>query len=134
MLIASEKLKSFKAVWPLQLMWGAAVLARGLDVVSLEFTGEGLGAREYCREGAQTSLEYSEKALYNQICFYRFIFDWEHAVAKVLPPDERKKFSKTSSEKEAYRRLKEVPDKALATSSYSDVNLAKLFQAFASVK
>uniref|UniRef100_A0A7N6BPU2 DNA polymerase n=1 Tax=Anabas testudineus TaxID=64144 RepID=A0A7N6BPU2_ANATE len=32
--------------------------------------------------------EYSEKALYNQLCFYRFIFDWEYAVAKpsiVLP-------------------------------------------------
>uniref|UniRef100_A0A667XAA8 DNA polymerase n=1 Tax=Myripristis murdjan TaxID=586833 RepID=A0A667XAA8_9TELE len=28
--------------------------------------------------------EYSEKALYNQLCFYRFIFDWDHAVAKVL--------------------------------------------------
>ncbi|KAF7213996.1 DNA polymerase alpha catalytic subunit isoform X2 [Nothobranchius furzeri] len=78
--------------------------------------------------------EYSEKALYNQICFYRFIFDWEHAVTKVLSPDERKKVSKSSSEKEAYRRLKEVPEKALATSSYSDVNLAKLFQAFASLK
>uniref|UniRef100_A0A8C6P678 Polymerase (DNA directed), alpha 1 n=1 Tax=Nothobranchius furzeri TaxID=105023 RepID=A0A8C6P678_NOTFU len=35
--------------------------------------------------------EYSEKALYNQICFYRFIFDWEHAVTKVLSPDERSK-------------------------------------------
>uniref|UniRef100_A0A8C9ZVL6 DNA polymerase n=1 Tax=Sander lucioperca TaxID=283035 RepID=A0A8C9ZVL6_SANLU len=28
--------------------------------------------------------EYSEKALYNQLCFYRFIFDWDHAAAKVL--------------------------------------------------
>uniref|UniRef100_A0A673AWT0 DNA polymerase n=1 Tax=Sphaeramia orbicularis TaxID=375764 RepID=A0A673AWT0_9TELE len=33
--------------------------------------------------------EYSEKALYNQLCFYRFIFDWDYAVAKVLPADER---------------------------------------------
>ncbi|XP_067343066.1 DNA polymerase alpha catalytic subunit isoform X2 [Channa argus] len=33
--------------------------------------------------------EYSEKALYNQLCFYRFIFDWDHAVARVLQADER---------------------------------------------
>lgn len=37
-------------------------------------------------------------------------------------------------EKEVYRRLKEVPDKALAASGYSDINLAKLFQAFSSLK
>lgn len=37
-------------------------------------------------------------------------------------------------EKEVYRRLKEVPDKALATSGYSEINLAKLFQAFSSLK
>lgn len=39
-----------------------------------------------------------------------------------------------NKEKEVYRRLKEVPDKALAASSYSDINLAKLFQAFTSLK
>uniref|UniRef100_A0A8C4HTT0 DNA polymerase n=1 Tax=Dicentrarchus labrax TaxID=13489 RepID=A0A8C4HTT0_DICLA len=70
--------------------------------------------------------EYSEKALYNQLCFYRFIFDWDYAAAKVPQGDERKK--------EVYRRLKEVPDKALATSGYSEINLAKLFQAFSSIK
>lgn len=37
-------------------------------------------------------------------------------------------------EKELYRRLKEVPDKALAASGYSDIDLAKLFQAFSSLK
>lgn len=37
------------------------------------------------------SLQYSEKALYNQLCFYRFIFDWEHALNKVLTPEERSK-------------------------------------------
>lgn len=79
--------------------------------------------------------EYSEKALYNQICFYRFIFDWDHACAKVLQPDERNRVSKLwSREKDVYRRLKEVPDKALATSGYSEINLAKLFLAFSSLK
>uniref|UniRef100_A0A7N6ATI3 DNA polymerase n=1 Tax=Anabas testudineus TaxID=64144 RepID=A0A7N6ATI3_ANATE len=84
--------------------------------------------------------EYSEKALYNQLCFYRFIFDWEYAVAKVLPPDERSKIvapiysCPASPEYEVYRRLKEVPDKALTTSGYSEINLAKLFQAFSTLK
>ncbi|XP_067434009.1 DNA polymerase alpha catalytic subunit [Thunnus thynnus] len=78
--------------------------------------------------------EYSEKALYNQLCFYRFIFDWDYAVAKVLPSDERTLVSRMRNEKDAYRRLKEVPDKALAASGYSEINLAKLFQAFSSLK
>ncbi|XP_026148395.1 DNA polymerase alpha catalytic subunit [Mastacembelus armatus] len=78
--------------------------------------------------------EYSEKALYNQLCFYRFIFDWDYAVAKVLQSDERKLVGKMNAEKDVYRKLKEVADKALATSGYSEINLAKLFQAFSSFK
>uniref|UniRef100_A0A665VTB0 DNA polymerase n=1 Tax=Echeneis naucrates TaxID=173247 RepID=A0A665VTB0_ECHNA len=73
--------------------------------------------------------EYTEKALYNQLCFYRFIFDWEYAYNKVLLENEK---SKTTHE--VYQRLKEVSDKALATSGYSEINLAKLFQAFSSLK
>ncbi|XP_047424576.1 DNA polymerase alpha catalytic subunit isoform X2 [Mugil cephalus] len=78
--------------------------------------------------------EYSEKALYNQLCFYRFIFDWDYAVAKVLQPDEKSHVTKFAPIKDAYRKLKEVPDKALASSGYSEINLAKLFQAFSSLK
>lgn len=78
--------------------------------------------------------EYSEKALYNQLCFYKFIFDWDHAVSKVLQPEEKSRLKAWSKEKDVYRRLKEVPDKALASSGYSDVNLSKLFQAFSSLK
>uniref|UniRef100_A0A8C9VWC7 DNA polymerase n=1 Tax=Scleropages formosus TaxID=113540 RepID=A0A8C9VWC7_SCLFO len=46
-----------------------------------------------CPACTKTTLrpEYSEKALYNQLCFYRFVFDWEYAVNKVLPPEERGK-------------------------------------------
>uniref|UniRef100_A0A671T540 DNA polymerase n=1 Tax=Sinocyclocheilus anshuiensis TaxID=1608454 RepID=A0A671T540_9TELE len=33
--------------------------------------------------------EYSEKALYNQLCFYRFIFDWEYAFKNVLSTEDR---------------------------------------------
>ncbi|CAN9506180.1 unnamed protein product [Ophioblennius macclurei] len=78
--------------------------------------------------------EYSEKTLYNQLCFYRFIFDWDHAVAKVLQPEEKNRVKGMKIQREVYQRLKEVPDKALATSGYSEVNLAKLFQAFSSIK
>lgn len=41
------------------------------------------------------SLQYSEKALYNQLCFYRFIFDWDHAVSKVLLGEEKSKTAHT---------------------------------------
>ncbi|XP_020508693.2 DNA polymerase alpha catalytic subunit [Labrus bergylta] len=78
--------------------------------------------------------EYSEKALYNQLCFYRFIFDWDYAYAKVRQQDEKSLAKLWSREKDVYRRLKEVPEKALATSGYSEINLAKLFQAFSSLK
>ncbi|XP_061778013.1 DNA polymerase alpha catalytic subunit isoform X1 [Nerophis ophidion] len=78
--------------------------------------------------------EYSEKALYNQICFYRFIFDWEHIVAKVLTGDEKTRAGWWNKEKEVYRKLKEVPDKALAASGYAEINLTKLFQSFSSLK
>ncbi|XP_030625392.1 DNA polymerase alpha catalytic subunit [Chanos chanos] len=80
--------------------------------------------------------EYSEKALYNQLCFYRFIFDWEYALNKVLTAEERVKFRSKNfqGEKEVYKKLKEVVDHALASSGYSEVNLAKLFQAFTVLK
>lgn len=48
------------------------------------------------------------------------------------PPSEP--FSKMNEEKDIYRKLKDVPDKALASSGYSEINLAKLFQAFSSLK
>lgn len=84
---------------------------------------------------ATLRLEYSEKALYTQLCFYRFIFDWEHAIAKVLQNEDKAKAKNLwKAEKEVYRRLKEVPDRALAASGYNDINLSKLFQAFTSLK
>lgn len=39
------------------------------------------------------SLQYSEKALYNQLSFYRFIFDWEYATTKVLLGEEKCKMA-----------------------------------------
>ncbi|CAM4722751.1 unnamed protein product [Leuciscus chuanchicus] len=79
--------------------------------------------------------EYSEKALYNQLSFYRYIFDWEYAINKVLSSEDKSRF-KTGwkGEMEVYKMLKDVTDNLLATSGYSEVNLAKLFQAFISLK
>ncbi|TRY69884.1 hypothetical protein DNTS_015347, partial [Danionella cerebrum] len=81
--------------------------------------------------------EYSEKALYNQLSFYRFIFDWEYAVNKVLTVDDKLRFRNEKewrTEKEVYKKLKDATDNVLATSGYSEVNLAKLFQAFIALK
>ncbi|KAK1806571.1 hypothetical protein P4O66_005077 [Electrophorus voltai] len=87
--------------------------------------------------GSGGGCEYSEKALYNQLSFYRFIFDWEYAAAKVLQAEEKQKVRSWIEEKEVkevYRRLKGVVDRILTSSSYSEVNLAKLFQAFTVLK
>ncbi|KAL2085873.1 hypothetical protein ACEWY4_019193 [Coilia grayii] len=79
--------------------------------------------------------EYSEKALYNQLSFYRFIFDWDYAITKVLTPEDRGIVkNRWVPERQVYKKLKDVVDRALASSSYSEVNLAKLFQAFAAFK
>ncbi|XP_019718665.1 DNA polymerase alpha catalytic subunit [Hippocampus comes] len=86
-----------------------------------------------CRK-ATLRPEYSEKALYNQICFYRFILDWDYAVNKLLQGEEKTRAGWWTKEKEVYRKLKEVLEKALATSAYSEINLAKLFQGFTSLK
>ncbi|XP_036414647.1 DNA polymerase alpha catalytic subunit [Colossoma macropomum] len=76
--------------------------------------------------------EYSEKALYNQLSFYRFIFDWDYAVTK---GDDKQKFkSGWNKEREVYKKLKGVVDRVLVSSSYSEVNLSKLFQAFTTLK
>uniref|UniRef100_A0A8D3CJN3 DNA polymerase n=1 Tax=Scophthalmus maximus TaxID=52904 RepID=A0A8D3CJN3_SCOMX len=77
--------------------------------------------------------EYSEKALYNQLCFYRFIFDWDYAATKVLQGEEKKKLLYIKW-LEAECNLISVCVCALATSGYSEINLAKLFQAFSTLK
>uniref|UniRef100_A0A673NIU3 DNA polymerase n=1 Tax=Sinocyclocheilus rhinocerous TaxID=307959 RepID=A0A673NIU3_9TELE len=79
--------------------------------------------------------EYSEKALYNQLSFYRYIFDWEYGVNKVLSGEDRSNVKiGWKEEKGVYKMLKDVIDKVLSTSGYSEVNLAKLFQAFTALK
>ncbi|XP_075710123.1 DNA polymerase alpha catalytic subunit isoform X2 [Rhinoderma darwinii] len=73
--------------------------------------------------------EYPEKALYTQLCFYRFIFDWDYALEKVVSEQEKGYLKKHYQEAEAaYKKLKQTTDQVLSRSGYSDVNLSKLFQ------
>ncbi|XP_048866083.1 LOW QUALITY PROTEIN: DNA polymerase alpha catalytic subunit [Brienomyrus brachyistius] len=71
--------------------------------------------------------EYSEKALYTQLCFYSFIFDWDHGVQKMQAKFDKDQAKKWSNAATTYKQLKQVPDQALVNSSYSEVNLGKLF-------
>lgn len=75
--------------------------------------------------------EYSEKALYNQLSFYRYIFDWDYAANK---SEEKLRLKSWNQEREVYKKIKGVVDRTLASSSYSEVNLAKLFQTFTTLK
>uniref|UniRef100_A0A8B9Q979 DNA polymerase n=1 Tax=Apteryx owenii TaxID=8824 RepID=A0A8B9Q979_APTOW len=77
--------------------------------------------------------EYSDKALYTQLCFYRYIFDVEYAMDKVIAEDDKEYLKKKPFRREiseAYKRLKSTVDKWLSMSSYSEVNLGKLFETF----
>ncbi|XP_032865986.2 DNA polymerase alpha catalytic subunit isoform X2 [Tyto alba] len=73
--------------------------------------------------------EYSDKALYTQLCFYRYIFDVDYAMDKISTEDEKEHLKKLlrGEASEAYKRLKSTVDKCLSMSGYSEVNLSKLF-------
>lgn len=38
-------------------------------------------------------LQYSDKALYTQLCFYRYIFDVDYAMDKVITEEDKGKFN-----------------------------------------
>uniref|UniRef100_A0A8C3RZW2 DNA polymerase n=1 Tax=Chelydra serpentina TaxID=8475 RepID=A0A8C3RZW2_CHESE len=81
--------------------------------------------------------EYSDKALYTQLCFYQYIFDVDYAKDKVITDQEKGILMKkklTTNETEVYRKLKNTVDRFLSMSGYSEVNLSKLFQTFSIVK
>ncbi|XP_030058230.1 DNA polymerase alpha catalytic subunit isoform X2 [Microcaecilia unicolor] len=85
---------------------------------------------------ATLRLEYPDKALYTQLCFYRYIYDWDYALEKVVTEQERG-FIKSHNSKEitdAYRKLKNTVDKLVSMSAYSEVNLSKLFQVINTVR
>ncbi|XP_062982560.1 DNA polymerase alpha catalytic subunit [Elgaria multicarinata webbii] len=88
-----------------------------------------------CRK-AILKREYSDKALFTQLCFYRCIFDVDCAKEK-LSVQEKGKLPKNqdpNDNKNVYIKLKSTVDKWLSMSSYSEVNLSKLFQTFNVVK
>uniref|UniRef100_A0A6I8NI40 DNA polymerase n=1 Tax=Ornithorhynchus anatinus TaxID=9258 RepID=A0A6I8NI40_ORNAN len=81
-----------------------------------------------CRK-ATLKQEYSDKALYTQLCFYRFIFDVDYAQEKLITEQEKGtlKYCNYPGVSAEYRRIKSAVDKFLSRSGYSEVNLGKLF-------
>uniref|UniRef100_A0AAA9SG69 DNA polymerase n=1 Tax=Bos taurus TaxID=9913 RepID=A0AAA9SG69_BOVIN len=79
---------------------------------------------------ATLRLEYSDKSLYTQLCFYRYIFDAECALEKLITDHEKDKLKKqffTPKVLQDYRKLKNTAEQFLSQSGYSEVNLSKLF-------
>uniref|UniRef100_A0A8D0EDG3 DNA polymerase n=1 Tax=Salvator merianae TaxID=96440 RepID=A0A8D0EDG3_SALMN len=75
--------------------------------------------------------EYSDKTLYTQLCFYRYIFDMDYATEKLTDQEKvRLNHWQINEATEMYRTLKSTVDKYLSMSSYCEVNLSKLFQTF----
>ncbi|XP_070173652.1 DNA polymerase alpha catalytic subunit-like [Littorina saxatilis] len=79
--------------------------------------------------------EYSDSALYTQLCFYQFIFDVEKA--KTLLTNSEKASAESQLMKDsdmaasvpaAYRALKNTVDSWQRSNAYSQVNLDSLFQ------
>ncbi|KAM6151481.1 DNA polymerase alpha catalytic subunit [Rhynchocyon petersi] len=73
--------------------------------------------------------EYSDKSLYTQLCFYRYIFDVEYALEKLITEHEKDKLRKflTNKVQQDYKKLKNTAEQFLSRSGYSEVNLSKLF-------
>ncbi|XP_033706019.1 DNA polymerase alpha catalytic subunit isoform X3 [Tursiops truncatus] len=74
--------------------------------------------------------EYSDKSLYTQLCFYRYIFDADCALEKLITDHEKDKLKKqffTPKVLQDYRKLKNTAEQFLSQSGYSEVNLSKLF-------
>ncbi|KAM7338997.1 hypothetical protein ACRRTK_002481 [Alexandromys fortis] len=77
--------------------------------------------------------EYSDKSLYTQLCFYRYIFDAECALEKLTEheKDKLKKQFFTPKVLQDYRKVKNIAEQFLSWSGYSEVNLSKLFGNYA---
>lgn len=74
--------------------------------------------------------EYSDKSLYTQLCFYRYIFDADCALEKLITDHEKDKWKKqffTPKVRQDYQKLKNTAEQFLSRSGYSEVNLSKLF-------
>ncbi|XP_050068065.1 DNA polymerase alpha catalytic subunit [Anopheles maculipalpis] len=76
-----------------------------------------------CRKGLLV-LQYSETDLYNQLCYYQYMFDLDQYSAKLtkaLSPDIRN----------MYNRLKETVDRFHKRSKYGVVNLSNFYMEYA---
>ncbi|XP_037368486.1 DNA polymerase alpha catalytic subunit [Talpa occidentalis] len=74
--------------------------------------------------------EYSDKTLYTQLCFYRYIFDVDCALEKLITDHEKEKLKKqylTPKVLQDYKKLKNTAEQFLSRSGYSEVSLSKLF-------
>ncbi|XP_008146607.2 DNA polymerase alpha catalytic subunit [Eptesicus fuscus] len=74
--------------------------------------------------------EYSDKSLYTQLCFYRYIFDVDCALEKLTTDHEKDKMKKqyfTPKVRQDYKNLKNITEQFLSQSGYTEVNLSKLF-------
>ncbi|XP_071492723.1 DNA polymerase alpha catalytic subunit-like [Diadema antillarum] len=70
--------------------------------------------------------EYSDKELYNQLCFFQFIFDYEKALTQNADK-ARSRSQETAAVRSAYQSLKQIIDQRLGVNAYSEVDLSKLF-------
>ncbi|ERE64155.1 DNA polymerase alpha catalytic subunit isoform 1 [Cricetulus griseus] len=77
--------------------------------------------------------EYSDKSLYTQLCFYRYIFDVDCALEKLTEheKDKLKKQFFTPKVLHDYKKIKNIAEHFLSWSGYSEVNLSKLFASYA---
>lgn len=77
--------------------------------------------------------EYSDKSLYTQLCFYRYIFDADCALEKLTEheKDKLKKQFFPLRVLQDYRKVKNIAEQFLSWSGYSEVNLSKLFANYA---
>ncbi|XP_036602466.1 DNA polymerase alpha catalytic subunit isoform X2 [Trichosurus vulpecula] len=75
--------------------------------------------------------EYSDKSLYTQLCFYRHMFDVDHALEKLITDHEKdilkKKEFVSKGNLETYNKLRSTASQFLSRSGYSEVCLSKLF-------
>ncbi|KAM5290959.1 DNA polymerase alpha catalytic subunit isoform 3-T3 [Glossophaga mutica] len=73
--------------------------------------------------------EYSDKSLYTQLCFYRYIFDVDCALEKLTTDQEKEKMKQyiTAKVRQDYKNLKNIAEQFLLQSGYTEVNLNKLF-------
>ncbi|XP_067669020.1 DNA polymerase alpha catalytic subunit-like [Haliotis asinina] len=75
--------------------------------------------------------EFTDSALYTQLCYYQFIFDTEKAIS--LLPDSKPGLKNARGEnavgvyKSSYKTLKDTVGSWLRSNAYAEVNLTKLF-------